>query len=250
MKKTLFILAALAAMVSCQKQLIERQLNGALSVNVDNSPVVEIVTKAGETVSADDFNVFVSSSDASFNQTYIYKDMPSVVMVPVGSYTVSAENVTEAASLSQRGQVRYYGEAGPKEIEASPTPVNFDFTCTMVNSAVSVVFGENIPKHFTGYKVTVYTVEDRQLDFDAANTTPVYFNPGELHYVFSGTFMNEDAPMTVSGTVKTPLEAAKHLHLTFNISEQNGAVGKPVIEVDDACEDLYETITVDPADKQ
>ncbi len=244
-------MTALAAMVSCQEQLIERQLNGALSAHVVNSPAVEVVTKAGETVPADNFTVYVKSADASYNQSYVYQDMPDVVMVPVGTYTVSAENVSEAASLSQpnaRGQVRYYGETPAKEVAASTTPTEFDLTCKMANAAVSVVFGENIGKHFTDVKVTVYTVETRQLVFDAVNTAPAYFSPATLSYEFSGKFMSEETPMTVTGT--KPLEAAKHLHLTFDISEQNGAVGKPTINVDSTCEDLYDTIMVDPTDKQ
>jgi hypothetical protein len=32
------------------------------------------------------------------------------------------------------------------------------------------------------------------------------------------------------------------------MSQQNGAVGKPEIIVDTTCEDLYETITVDPSE--
>ncbi len=244
-------MAALAATVSCQEQLIERQLNGALSAHVVNSPAVEVVTKADETVPADNFTVYVKSADASYSQSYVYQNMPEVVMVPVGTYTVSAENVSEAASLSQpdaRGQVRYFGESLAKEVVASTTPTEFDLTCKMANTAVSVVFGENIAKHFTGYKVTVHTVETRSLVFDVNNTAPAYFTPATLYYEFSGTFMEEETPMTVTGTKS--LAAATHLHLTFDISDQNGAVGKPTINVDATCEDLYDTIMVDPTDKQ
>ncbi len=238
-------------MVSCQEQLIERQMNGSLSVHVENSPAVEVVTKAGETVPTDNFNVYVKSSDASYSQSYIYSAMPAVVMVPIGTYTVSAENVSEAASLSQpdeRGQVRYFGETAPKEVAASTAPTNFDLTCRMVNTAVSVVFGENIAKHFTDYKVTVHTVETRSLVFDSGNSAPAYFIPATLHYEFSGKFMEEDTPMTVTGTKN--LSAATHIHLTFDISGQNGTVGKPEITVDDSYENLYDTVMVDPTDKK
>ncbi len=252
MKKTLFIMLSLAAAVSCQKQLIMRQTNGAISVNVENSPVVEVVTKAGEDVAVDDFNVYISSDAATFS--YVYKNMPPVVTVPIGTYTVSADNVTEVQSLTQPdawGQVRYAGTTEAKEVKAGVTPTEYSLTCTMANTAVSVVFGENIDKHFDNYTVTAYTVDTRKLVFDTVNTVgenPVvgYFSPATLNYEFTGNFMEEAAPMTIRGSKQ--LRPATHLHLTFRMSEQNGAVGKPEIIVDATCEDLYETITVDPSD--
>ena len=148
--KKLFIITIVSLMaLSCQKSLIQRETEGQLSLQLDNSPVVEMVTKAGaDEVSVDDFNVYVSSKDATF--TYVYKDMPSVITVPVGFYTVSAENVTETQSLTSPdkwGQVRYAGTSVEKEVSAGLNPTTFNLTCRMVNTAVSVVFGENIDKH-------------------------------------------------------------------------------------------------------
>ncbi len=241
----------MAVLASCQERLITRQSNGTLSVNVENSPIVEAVTKAGEDVPVDDFNVYVSSYAATFS--YVYKTMPPVVTVPVGTYVVSADNVTEEQSLSQPdswGQVRYYGESAAKEVNSAAT-TEYSLTCTMSNAAVSVVFGENVDKHFDNFTVTAYTVESRKLVYDTVNTAgeePAvgYFSPATLHYEFTGNFMEEVSPMTIRGSRQ--LRAATHLHLTFRMSEQNGEVGKPEIIVDAACEDLYETITVDPSE--
>ena len=100
MKKILILSAMLMVTASCQRAVIERELYGKLTLSLENSPIVESVTKAdGVAVSTDDFSVFVSSDDATFS--YIYKDMPSVVTLPVGDYIVSAENVSESVSLSQ-----------------------------------------------------------------------------------------------------------------------------------------------------
>ena len=252
--KKYFIIAMMSFMaISCQKSLIQRETEGQLSLHLENSPVIKMITKAGgEEVSVDDFNVYVSSKDATF--TYIYKDMPSVITVPVGLYTVSAENVTETQSLTlpdKWGQVRYAGASAEKDVAAGLTPTRFSVTCKMVNTAVSVVFGENIDKHFTDYKITAYTVDTRKLEYTPANTAgenPAvgYFNSGiALNYVFTGTYIIDDEPMTITGS--KVLQPATHLHLAFRMSVQNGAVGKPEIIVDSTCEDLYETITVDPS---
>lgn len=244
----------LAVSASCQKSLIERQAEGQIALQLQNSPVIETVTKAGDAdVNVDDFNVYVSSDDATF--TYIYKDMPTVITVPVGFYTVSADNITETESLTTPdiwGQVRYAGTSEEKEVVAGVNPTQFSLTCTMVNTAVSVVFGENIDKHFTDYKITAYTVDTRKLEYTPENTTGTtpavgYFSSGiALNYVFSGTYIIDDEPMTITGSKQ--LLPATHLHLTFRMSEQNGTVGKPEIIVDTTCEDLYETITVDPSE--
>ena len=253
--KKFFIITMMSFMaLSCQKSLIQRQTEGQLSLQLENSPVIEMVTKAeAADVSVDDFNVYVSSEDATF--TYVYGDMPSVITVPVGFYTVSAENVTETQSLTlpdKWGQVRYTGTSEEKEVAAGLNPTPFNLTCKMVNTAVSVVFGENIDKHFTDYKITAYTVDTRRLEYTPSNTSgenPVvgYFNSGiALNYVFSGTYIIDNEPMTITGSKM--LLPATHLHLTFRMSEQNGAVGKPQIVVDATCDDVYESITVDPSE--
>lgn len=253
--KKFYAVALLALLaVSCQKNIIQKEAEGRLSLLLENSPVVEVLTKAdGDEVSVEDFNVYVASDDAIY--TYVYKDMPSVITVPVGFYTVSADNVTETESLTapdKWGQVRYAGTSMQKEVVAGLNPTRYSITCTMVNTAVSVVFGENLDKHFTDYAITLYTDEDRRLEYTPLNTAgeaPAvgYFNGGaSLNYVFTGTYIIGNEPMTITGS-KT-LQPATHLHLTFRMSEQNGAVGKPEIIVDARCEDLYETITVDPSE--
>ena len=254
-KVTIFFTAlVLMAMPSCQKSIIQRQAEGQISLHLENSPVVEVVTKADATgVNVDDFNVYVNSANATFS--YVYKNMPDVITVPVGFYTVSADNVTETESLTLPdiwGQVRYAGTSESKEVVAGLNPIPFNLTCTMVNTAVSVVIGENIDKHFTDYMITAYTDDNRKLEFTPSNTageTPAvaYYSSGvSLDYVFTGTYLIDGERMTIKGSKM--LQPATHLHLTFRMSEQNGAVGKPVITVDDKCEHLYEEITVDPSE--
>lgn len=242
-------LAALAILpaVSCQEMLIERRADGRLSLHLESSPVVEVVTKS-DAVSTDNFKVYVSSADETFE--YIYKDMPAVVTVPVGRYVVSAENVSssEAASMPDKwGQVRYYGISEEQEVGSDINPTEYSLTCTMVNTAVSVVFDENIGKHFKDYSVKAYTVTDRALDYYPSSSKVGYFGEQTLNYEFSGKYIEDSEPVSITGT-KT-LQPATHLHLTVKMSGQNGSFLKPEIVVDARCEDVYEEITVDPTDK-
>ena len=64
MKTRILTLLTLAAVVSCQEALIERRADGRLTLDLENSPVVEVVTKAEE-VSTDDFNVYVKSEEVA-----------------------------------------------------------------------------------------------------------------------------------------------------------------------------------------
>ena len=251
MKKILIIIFSLIPFASCQKQIIERHSDGTLSLILENSPVVDVMTKAeGTAVSVDDFDVSVCSEETKFS--YVYKDMPAVITVPVGLYYVSAENLTEAESLTTLdiwGQIRYAGKTESKEVTAGQNPTKFSLTCKMTNTALSVIFDESIAKHFTGYSLTAYTTDTRKLVYNAENTAgekPAvgYFSPDSaLNYEFAGTF--DGKPVTVTGS--RTLVPASHLHLTFKMSTQNGVVLRPDIIVDTTCEELYETVTVDPS---
>ena len=254
MIKRILIICLAAAVSACQTVLIERGTEyGTLSLSLENSPVVEVVTKASsDAVSAADFSVYVSSQAATFS--YVYKDMPSVITLPVGTYVVTAENMSASAAETTPdlwGQVRYAGESSPVEVVAGLNPARVNLTCRMANTAVSVVFGENIDTHFRDYSITAYTEADRKLEFTPSNTVGehpavAYFDPEfKLNYVFTGIYIDDSAPMVITGS--KDLAPATHLHLTFRMSQQNGALGKPEIIVDPRCEDLYETITVDPS---
>ncbi len=250
MKKTILILFVLATVFSCQVHVDARREMGTISVYVENAPTVEVVTKA-EDLTADNFDVYISSDEAKYH--YIYKDMPDFLAVPAGLYTVRAENVTEEASLTQPdnwGQIRYEGSSSAKEVREGDV-TNFSFTCYVVNTAVSVVFDSSIATYFTDYSVSVFTTEERQLVYNEANTTAEnpavgYFLPGTIQYLFSGTFMGESTPRTIYGTRN--ILPATHQHLTFKVIEQEGSLGKPEITVDTTIEDFYQSITVDPTE--
>ena len=248
MKKTIISAVALVAAVSCQESIITDKTDGLISVSVTNSPVVEVLTKAGEEqYPTDDFNVYVISGETVYD--YIYKDMPSPLQVPAGMYKVAAENVSVEESFaanSNWGQVRYSGESEINEVKAGGAIVEFRLTCSMANTALSVDFDEGIDVFFDDYSVTVYTDEARKLVYGESTDNVAYFNPETLYFVFTGKFIGEEDAISISGTKE--LQKATHLHLTFDITEQNGSIGRPEISVVTDCEDLYRTITVDPSD--
>lgn len=250
MRKAALYILSLTVLLSCQKSIIVPVAYGLIHVSLENSAEIDVVTKAGEAaVNTADFHVNVSSSKSTYS--YFYRELSEDIVVPAGMYTISAENVSEEASLSQPdiwGQVRYAGSTEEKEVRADGSATEFSLTCSMVNTALSVTFDELIARNFTDYKVTAYTVESRKLVYDASNTageTPAvgYFTPALLHYEFTGLFGEEKTPITVTGT-KELLPKTK-LDLDFKLSLKNGGIGLTII-VDNNYSTQSETVTIEP----
>ncbi len=233
--------------VSCQEQLIERCAEGMIAVRIENSPALEIVTKAeGTEVNTDDFNVYVTS-DRGMTE-YVYNEVKGGIPVISGTYAVAADNVTEEESLvtpDQWGQVRYYGISARKDVPVGDVPVEFSIVCRMVNSAVSVAFDKSVTGRFADYKVTAYTVPGRRLTFGKENTSQeavAYFSPATLCYEFTGITADEKV-ITYSGT--SELSAATHLKLTFKVADSSGSIGLD-IKVNADYEVVPEIVPIDP----
>lgn len=265
MKKLTIIATVLMAAVSCQKVLIEDKADGSISVMLDNSSVVELITKAEEgnlseyEIDENDFNVYVSSSDvAGFQPVNVkYGVMETVLSVKAGNYTIYADNVTEDVSLTAWGQARFACAPVTKKVESGKA-TTFSLNCAMVNTAVSVEFIGNFSQYVSeGYKVAIH-VEDassRVLEYTAANTSveiPAvgYFKPSaHLVYTFSGNDKQGNALAPVSGRLE--IAPKTHLTLQFKIKgDSTGNIGKPVLEVDTTCTVLEPVVVeVDPSKK-
>lgn len=268
MKKILVIASIFLAAVSCQEMLIEDKADGAISIMLDNSPIVELVTKSGETeegeegtsasaVDVSDFNVYITSDVAGFAPVNKkYSQMDKVMNVKAGDYTVYADNVSPAVSLEGWGHVRYACDPVTKTVSPG-TATTYELACSMVNTAVSVKFIGNFSEYVAdGYTVEVYTEDDqnRKLGYTAANTvgeTPAigYFSPASyLAYTFKGKNKSGEDLAPVAGRVQ--IQPATHLTLTFKIKgDESGNLNRPTITVNTDCESLTENVTVDPTQK-
>jgi hypothetical protein len=268
MKKTAIIAASLLTFVSCQEVLIEDRKDGAISVLLDNSPVVEVVTKTGteeagnenedntETVDLSTFNVYVNNGTAT--TTYEYGDLEGPISVPCGTYTVWADNVTEIEAHPSQGwgQIRYATAAPVEAVVQSDRATTVSLDCRMVNTAVSVIFEGSFSTYLQeGYNVKVYMSDDesRKLVYDATNTageTPAvgYFKPtaAKLKYRFYGTDKNGNALAETGGELS--IAAAKHYYLKFKVMG-DGQLGLG-INVITTCDPVYtDPIIVDPSQK-
>lgn len=239
---------------SCQKT----ETVDYASLKID-AQVIEPMTKA---VTEDDMTVFIDGE--GFHAQYSYSSLPDYIDVPVDKdipYLVSAENVTVEESLTQPdiwGQRRYAGSVEvlvdrfmQKDEDNKNVPLYYPVTvrCIVANSILSVIFDQSVMAYYTDPKVVAYTDKDRKLEFtpDNAASAQAHFTSGKMMYVdFSGLFK-------VSGEQKSrmysiELEPATHYTLTFKMQNTEGAIAQPSITVIETCEDIYETMTVDPSD--
>lgn len=249
-----FLMIAALSAVACQRE--EQTSFASLRI----SPVVmEIATKS---VTADDMTIYIDGED--FHQEYAYPSLPSMIDVPVDKdipYVVSAENITvnESETLPDEwGQKRY---AGRTEVlvdrfmtmdengENIPLVYPVTVSCMVANSMLTVVFDSSVLTYYTDPRVAAFTDEDRVLEFspDNASTALAHFTAGrQMFFEFTGIF-------NVSGEDRShmdmiELEPAKHYILTFKMTSVEGSLARPDITVIETCEDIYETMTVDPSD--
>lgn len=251
---TAYLLMVALAAVSCQRE--EQVSYASLSI----SPI--IIDAATRSVSADDMTVFIDGEN--FHQEYAYSELPSTIDVPVDKeipYIVSAENITveQAESLpDQWGQKRYAGatsvlvdrfmkkdENGENVLLTYPVTVN----CIVTNSMLSVVFDSSVLTYYTEPKVTAFTDKNRQLVFTPENASSAlahFTADRQMFFEFTGIF-------NVSGEEGSHLDAidiepAMHYTLTFKMTSVEGSLARPEITVVETCDNLYETLTVDPSD--
>lgn len=152
MKKTLLIAAAFVALTACNKTLIETQVPeseyGYINLGITaDTEMVETKT-TGNVSKNDGYSLFLK--DASNNSVWKDKDYAvdgyveynsanidniSIWTVPAGTYTLVAENMTEAEALVGKGYKRLKGEV-TKVVNAG-LPTDFPIVCKPVNSLVT-----------------------------------------------------------------------------------------------------------------
>ena len=136
-------------------------------------------------------------------------------------------------------------ENGENVLLTYPVTVN----CIVANSMLSVVFDSSVLTYYTEPKVTAFTDKNRQLVFtpENASTALAHFTADrQMFFEFTGIF-------NVSGEESSHLDAidiepAMHYTLTFKMTSVEGSLARPEITVVETCENLYETLTVDPSD--
>ena len=248
------MIAALLIASACNKNVMEPQRMGAISLALSSDNEVVVSTKA-DGVDHSGFLVdiygttFLGQDYAS--EQYIYSEMPAQVVIPYGYYYVSAQSCTESSAQTGLGQVWYYGVSDRVDV-LSQTPANASVSCKMINGKVTLTIDESFLEDFED--VTADITATRTVSLTTEQTivpTDVYFNTPvegvQLTYTVYGTVKSTGVRVKYSNADSVnplTLHPAKWAKITIR-SNHNGVIG-PDVTVDGDMDNDSFTENIDP----
>ena len=227
--KKIFHLAIIAVLAAGCQTLDIHQSMGSLSVSLE--PEVNVEVKACDENDTDNYTVSVTSASAVSGLPYksAFKDFKPLSL-PMGTYTVSAENCTADEAVSGYGHKRLFGTKDVTLSYENPNQ-NVNLDCVLVNSLISIIFDPSVAGVFNGLKVTVKSgtrsVEIKEGD----KVSEAWFNPAAISWTISG--VSKATGKTVSQEGNRTLEARQNLKITVKVTYTDGMISvTPGISID------------------
>ncbi len=214
MKKNpvLYLALILLAVFSCKKyELNENKPTGKLKVEIGlYISVSEISENLKSTMGPEDFKVIIySSSDEEIRVFEKASDMPDVIELEAGSYYVAAFSDNDLPAAFDNPY--YYGKSEVFTITPNDQQ-NVVVNCEQGNTAVSVMYSENVRNYFLDY-TTIVASSAGSLDFTKDETRTGYFRPLPLTISASLTVEKPDGSLetrTLTGTIPMPMPKKKY----------------------------------------
>ena len=234
MKNLIKTVAVVLLAVSCQRvQMVAPQSQyGSLGVSLKTES--EIVTKAepGVSLTTADLNLSVvenSSLESKYSGKYTKYEALSL---PMGSsYLVSAENCTAADAETGNGQIRVFGS---QEVTINSLSNNVNFTCTVQNARVEVVFDSSVATYASGVQV-VLNSGSRSLTIPYSSASTIcWFNPtaeNGFSWTISGTLKNNTND-SINKRGSRTLAAKDNIRLNVRISNGQLIIDQDAITID------------------
>ena len=216
--KKIFHLAIIAVLAAGCQTLDIHQSMGTLSVSLE--PEVNVEVKACDENAKENYIVSITSASSVSGLPYksAFKDFKPLSL-PMGTYTVSAENCTAAEAVSGYGHKRLFGSKDVTLNYENPNQtVNLD--CVLVNSLISIIFDPSVEGVFNDLKVTVQS-GNRSVEIKEGNEVcEAWFNPAEISWTISGTVKENGKIVSQSNNMR--LEARKNLKINVHLT--NGQI--------------------------
>ena len=231
MKKVLILTALTVLAASCQRLEMSKPLQyGSLSVTMDAEVKVEAVTKAPATAEElANYKVKVIGQ----NQTH-YDGLYSAfqpLKLPLGTYTVSAENCTSTVAETGNGCKRLFGSTEVTISESNLNPTA-EFTCSVANTLVTVEFDKSATDHISGLKVDLKGGTSGRTVSVTTSGTKVWFNPPTVSWTITGKITSINKDVNITGS-KEDLAAKNHLKIVVSVNLENGQISAaPSITLD------------------
>jgi hypothetical protein len=151
MKKIIYtVILAAAVLTGCKKVTPELPTGLQLKVTTDDTFVDKIV-KSGASVDISTFSVEIVKKDGKFSNTWLYGELPSLVELSVGEYTVTVKS-PESVKVNWESPV-YGGSMDFAILDGVVTPL--DVVCTLQNMKNSVYCSENLIRSLSTFEVKV-----------------------------------------------------------------------------------------------
>lgn len=250
MKKTFYtILACTAILSGCRDTMLTENGTGILTFNLncnqeEYSDKVIGVKSGDEGTSAVDINEFeviINSSTGSYTKSFLYKDIPSMLELSAGSYTVSAHSPNINSGMAAWNSPEY---AGSKTFEVAVGKIStVDLACSLSNMKVSINCSDKFLNELSDFVITV-SQETSSLTWqrqEVIDSKAGYFPVAPLTVFVSGTRAIDNSTATARFEIKKV--AAKDHHV-INIDATTTGSSKFDLSIDPTTNDKNVEITV------
>lgn len=217
----------LLALASCSKESpfeggfeegTGRLVKSAIDVDLRSD---EVIVRSGDNISVSDFNIaLMAEGEETPYATYVYKDMPEIITLPAGNYTVKASYGDDAEAGLETPY--YEGESEPFRIIASQITENIgDVVCRLQNVKVTVSFDPKLTENMSedtyvavrlNESTSVILNKQNELNEEAAYFK--YVEGGNLNLTFNGTV---EGWKTIETKVYENVENGTHYKVTFKL---------------------------------
>lgn len=263
MKKSLLLIAAVAAFMGCSTNDSDMATaTGEIQLKVSSTPEITISSKAELPQIDDNYAIEIKNGSSTTVKSGTYGTLKNpFTLTAATGYIITAENCSETEAVSTTGstigevtsygQPRYAGNSTFNVTAGSLSTVSF--TCTMKNAKVSIAYDPTFTNAFTNYSVQVYetSATSGAITFSSAATltSPVaYFNvpatTPQLTLVITATRTSDSTPKTYTKTVDA-LTGANWYKLTLEASTTSGQADLD-ITVNTDCTEITQNVPIDP----
>lgn len=208
-------------------------------------------SRAGVDVS--NFLLTIKNSQGEQVEQYTYSEMPEIISLPVGTYTVVASS---AEAATNGFDVPFYTGSTDITIKENELTEVTSLTCRLANVMISVEYDEELRKLMGEDVVTTVKIGDNSLDIPSSETRKAYLiapaSAGSMDITLKGTIDGES--VTEVKRVEN-VQAGQYNIIKYVLSpvdDGNNSVGGNLniaINIDSSMTSSDETVGVNPGEE-
>lgn len=207
-----------------------------MAVSVSNA---EQVIESKASVEVGTFTVNIKNEEGAVVSSFKYAEMPELLALEVGKYTVEAYNAEE--QLAAFDAPYFYGVSKEFEVKANEITDVDPIVCKLSNVKVGIFYSDELKKLMgNDVVVTVKVADSEELDFVADETRAGYFKYVEGNKTIVATFSGTVDGYKVSDykVLANAVAPGNYHKITFSIKDaplppdENGQIGSSGLNMD------------------